>query len=330
MNVFMKEVAEQPQALKDTLEANRGNYLSLDLNRPLLFTGMGSSLAAGQLAALYLNAKGYPAAAVDTSELLHYQIPMLKHYQPIIVSQSGESYEACRLAAQLSEYTAITNTPQSTLAQGASQVFYTAAGKEESITATKTFTSTAGLLLQLCSQWVNAPLEQALFQAVSKLETAIKEEEISSRIGNFLSEDRPLFLLGRGPSVITSDLGALLLKEAARMQTESLSLGQFRHGPFELLADSFQCILFNPKGTTESLNHNFAIEIAELGGKVVYVSDQALTHPNVLSIQLNSIDDFVSPLIYAYVVQMATAALSQKKGLFLGQATLLSKVTKKE
>ncbi|MDN4073874.1 SIS domain-containing protein [Fictibacillus terranigra] len=328
--MFMKEVAEQPQALKDTLESNRGNHLSLDLNRPLLFTGMGSSLAAGQLAALYLNAKGYPALALDTSELLHYQLPMLQHYQTIIVSQSGESFEACQLAAQLKEYTAITNTPQSTLTSKASQVFYTLAGKEEAIAATKTFTSTAGLLLQLCSQWANEPLEDALVQAVSGLEAAINEQEIKNQIESFLSFDQPLFLLGRGPSVITSDLGALLLKEAARMHTESLSLGQFRHGPFELLADSFQCILFNPKGTTTSQNHNFAMEMAELGGKVVYVSDQVLTHPMVLSIQLKSIDEWVSPLIYCYAAQMATAALSQKKGLFLGQATLLSKVTTKE
>lgn len=333
MNVYLKEVYEQPTAIQITLEANKDQcIIHVDRNKPFLFTGMGSSLAAGQLVSLYLNSHGTVAASVDNSELLHYQTDILDQYNVVVISQSGESIEAIKLIERYPYVIGVTNTPGSSLALRAKEVFYTCAGKEEAITATKTFTTTAALLLQLASKTVQKNMEPSIFQVTKIMEKVLQERSsIGSKTAKFLNVQRPLMFLGRGPSVTTADLSSLLFKEGARVFTESLSLAQFRHGPFELLADEgFQCFFFNPFGKTFEINHKFAEEIADHGGKVVYISDQELIHPNVLSIQLESINEFVSPVVYAIVPQLAIAEISRQKGLVIGQAELLSKVTVKE
>ncbi|MCY9668376.1 hypothetical protein M5X11_26215 [Paenibacillus alginolyticus] len=137
--------------------------------------------------------------------------------------------------------------------------------------------------------------------------------------------------MGRGPSVTTADYDGLLLKETARMFTESLSVAQFRHGRFELVAEKFQCIFFNPPGPSYEANEAFAREIADQGGQVVYISNRAITHPTVSSITLvDAFNEFISPIIYVFFVQLIALEMSHRKGLVAGEAKLVGKVTGKE
>lgn len=332
MSLFYQEVLEQPKAIKDTIHGNADTELILTPNKPVLLSGMGSSLAASQLAALYMNSWGGMAQAIDSSELLHYQMEMLDQYNIFLSSQSGESVETKEVANKQRSAKAFTNSPGSSIANIASETYFTKATPEKAIASSKSFTTTVALMLYLSSKKFGESLEQEILQAADIIEEVLENrfEEIGEIISKTIDPNRPLLLIGRGPSVITAEQGGLTLKETARIFSESLSSAQFRHGPFELLKEQFQCVLFNPYGKTYELNVEMAKEIASYGGKVIYISDKPLEGENIESIQLNSIHEFVSPIIYSCVIQIAAIKLCEKKGLVAGEASLISKVTEKQ
>ncbi len=330
MSKFFEEVKQQPEAILNTISANQEKELKS--NKPLLLTGMGSSLAASELFVSLLNAKGIQAVALDNSELLYYYSDkFLNQYEIIITSQSGESFEARELAGRYEQVMAITNSPESTLDKSAQEVFYTQAGKEEAIASSKSFTTTVALMLQLGSKMVGEDFTEYIREAAKVISTHLERaDEYMEKIGSFLNPEKPLVLLGRGPSVYTARQGSLTLKETARIFAEALSAPQFRHGPFELLEEKLQAIFFNPKGNTYEINQKFVLEMADLGAKVLYVSDEAIEHENVLSLEIESINEYVSVIPYSLVVQLAAVELSKKRGLVAGEAKIISKVTGKE
>jgi glucosamine--fructose-6-phosphate aminotransferase (isomerizing) len=329
MSQFLAEVKEQPAAIRETVKRNAD--LAFESDKPLLFTGMGSSLAASELLVGYLQENGIQAVAVDNSELLYYHSDkFLDLHQVVVVSQSGESYEARKLAERY-PVTAVTNTEGSSLAKSAKRVLYTHAGKERAIASSKSFTTTVALMLLLGAKLAGRSLTEPLFAAADVLERELaREAELRERIASFLDPERPLELLGRGPSLCTARQGALTLKETARMYTEAMSAPQFRHGPFEIIKENLQAVFFNPKGATYEINRNYVLEMAGLGARVLYVSDEPLEHERICSIVMPSVHEYVSVIPYSLVTQLAAVELSARRGLVAGEAKLISKVTEKE
>lgn len=331
MSLFYEEVLEQPKAIKDTITGNIGTQFSIDPKKPILFSGMGSSLAASQLAALYVNSFGGMAHAIDSSELLHYQMEMLDHYNVFVSSQSGESVETRVVVNKNKTVKAFTNSPGSSIAEGACETYYTKATPEKAIASSKSFTTTVALMLYLASKQYGESLEKDILRAADVVDEVLTNsfDEVGEIIKT-IDPDRPLLLIGRGPSVTTAEQGGLTLKETARIFSESLSSAQFRHGPYELLKEQFQCFLFNPYGKTYELNKEMAKEIADYGGKVIYISDEHLDYKNIESIKIDSVNEFISPIIYSSVTQIAAVKLSEKKGLVAGEASIISKITGRE
>ena len=89
MNKFLKEILEQPDAIDNTLEY----YISSDGKKALeklkkkvdsehfeqiIFTGMGSSYFASHAASTLFNSMGTGSFSINSSELLHYNMSLLK------------------------------------------------------------------------------------------------------------------------------------------------------------------------------------------------------------------------------------------------------------
>ncbi|WP_047153191.1 SIS domain-containing protein [Aneurinibacillus tyrosinisolvens] len=330
MSKFYEEVFEQPQVIRNTIHFNKESSFT-NAGKPYLFTGMGSSLAASELLTAYFNQHGISSIAIDNSELLHYYTAMLEQHYVVVVSQSGESFEAKEIVKRYPHAVSVTNTKGSTVADHVYHVFYTYAQKEEAIASSKSFTTTVALLLLLGSKAAGLTMEDDLYKAADVLEKELeKADEYKKQIGEALDPNRPLLLLGRGPSVFTARQGALTLKETARMYTEAMSASQFRHGPFELIKENLQVLFFNPKGKTYEINQRYVLEMAELGAKMLYVSDEKLNHKNICSLAIPSVNEYVSTIPYSLVTQLAAVELSAQKGLVAGQAELISKVTGRE
>lgn len=331
MSIFYEEVKQQPSAIRDTIRQNEDLKIQQP-SKPWLFTGMGSSLNASELLVLYLNSYGIQASAIDNSELLYYYSnEFFNKHHVFVTSQSGESFEARELSKQYPNITGITNSKESSLDNQASRVLYTFAGKEEAIASSKSFTTSVALLLLIGSKIAGKDLASDLYQTADILEEHLSHSvKYQQQMSEWINPNHPLVLLGRGPSIYTAKQGSLTLKETARMYVEAMSAPQFRHGPFELIKEKLQAVFFNPKGITYDINRKYVLEMAQLGAKILYVSDEALEHENISSIVIPSVNEMVSVIPYSLVIQLAAVELSKQRGLVAGEAELISKVTRKE
>ena len=152
-DLFLTEICESPSALLGTArtlgeQADKFERVRTLLGgRRLVLTGMGSSADAVTALASVLGRRGVEANTIHTAELLHYRMNALAPESAVVaVSQSGESVEAVRMAAELRKkegvpLVAVTNGPQSPLAEEAAVSIDLGAGDERG-PSSKTYVST--------------------------------------------------------------------------------------------------------------------------------------------------------------------------------------------
>jgi glucosamine--fructose-6-phosphate aminotransferase (isomerizing) len=161
---YLRDILDQPAALKDTLEGFRRNDALFsqigEMRRKghsrIVLTGMGSSLHALYPLELKLIAQGEIAMRADMSELI-YSMPTLLESGALIVavSQSGRSAEVVRLLemrAQRWTVVGVTNTADSPLGSQADIVLLTHCGSEFSVSA-KTYLGTLAALEIFGAAW---------------------------------------------------------------------------------------------------------------------------------------------------------------------------------
>lgn len=340
---YLSDILEQPKVLQSVVESykdeahwqflikkQKGHY------QQIILTGMGSSYYALFPTWLYLNRQGIPAIQIEASELVHYGLDMLTERSLlIIVSQSGESVEIRRLVEAVQgkvTIVSITNQRDNFLASQSSLPLWTEAGSEVPV-ATKTYTSclvvlhllarslTGSLTPQDYVDLINVADQMALLLQnwSSWLEPAVKHLQSAS----FLS------LLGRGPAVASAMTGALVFKEAVRLNAVGLSGGQFRHGPMEAVSSEIGVILFANQGRTLELSQRLATEIASHEGRVVLVG-QAVADPAVVNLPLPKTDESLSPILEILAVQLLANQFAEKAGIVPGQFRWSGKVIRTE
>jgi glucosamine--fructose-6-phosphate aminotransferase (isomerizing) len=258
---MLKEIYEQPQAVRDTLaERVRGGKLELeDLGlteleiqnlRRMVILATGTAYHAGVVGRYVIEEWARLPCEPDIASEWRYRNPVLSRDTLVVaISQSGETRDtihAVRLARESGARTvAITNLMGTQITREVDHVLYTRAGMEVSVAATKTFTAQVALLdllaLRLAQVRKTLPEEEiaALVAEVSSLPEKIAAyldgdhpiEEIAQR-----HYKKPFFLyLGRHIGLPICLEGALKLKEISYIPTEAYSAGEMKHGPIALL-----------------------------------------------------------------------------------------------
>lgn len=341
---FLEEILSQPRVLRATLD----RYLEDEtLLRPVrgvveqkkydlvVLTGMGSSYFAFYPACIYLNQHGLPAVMVEASELLHYYQELISdRVLVVLASQSGETVEVKRLLDEVGARTymiSVTNHAENYVARNSDLPLLLYAGQEKG-PASKTYTSTMGVLL-LCAMALTSSMDKRkvreLFAAVEAMEGFLERwEESIDRLAAFLGPVDRLSLLGRGPSLGSAMAGSLILKEAAKVQAEGISAGQFRHGPLEVASSGFGAAVFAQKGRTRDINLRIAHDIARFGGRVVIVgNDEEYPGKRTLNLRLPVLEELYSPLVEIVPIQLLAWRLAVEKGLQPGTFDQAGKVT---
>jgi glutamine---fructose-6-phosphate transaminase (isomerizing) len=258
---MLKEIYEQPQAVRDTLaERVRGGKLELedfglsDLEmqnlRRMVILATGTAYHAGVVGRYVIEEWARLPCEPDIASEWRYRNPVLSRDTLVVaISQSGETRDtihAVRLARESGARTiAITNLMGTQITREVDHVLYTRAGMEVSVAATKTFTAQVVLLdllaLRLAQVRKTLPEDEIarLLAEVSSLPEKIAAyldgdhpiEEIAQR-----HYRKPFFLyLGRHIGLPICLEGALKLKEISYIPTEAYSAGEMKHGPIALL-----------------------------------------------------------------------------------------------
>ena len=221
---------------------------------------------------------GVPIASVGPSIASIYARQLrVKNSVCLAVSQSGKSpdiVDMARMSQTGGALTiAMTNTPDSPLAQVADHTLDLHAGPELSVAATKTFVTSAVAGVWLLAEWAqDAELCAAIQNLPGALEAAVRVDwsAVSAAVGDRNS----IFCLGRGPAYAISNEAALKFKETCQIHAESYSSAEVLHGPVSIVDGGFPVIAFASADAAEPALATVADEIAAKGARVFATTDR--------------------------------------------------------
>jgi glutamine---fructose-6-phosphate transaminase (isomerizing) len=263
-----KEIDEQPAAIRDTLAGRlQGGRLQLDELRvsddtlrevsKVFVVACGTAFHSGLVAKYAIEHWTRLPVEIEIASEFRYRDPVLgADTLTLAVSQSGETIdtlEAARHARrQGSQVLAVTNTVGSSLAREADAVFYTHAGPEIGVAASKTF-STQMVAQELVALYL-AQVRGALFpQEVAevlaeldalpaKVRRAIGLDPAVREIAASLAEARDVLFIGRHTGYPAALEGALKLKELSYIHAEGYPAGELKHGPIALIEEGLPVV----------------------------------------------------------------------------------------
>ncbi|MEO8094275.1 MAG: SIS domain-containing protein [Pseudolysinimonas sp.] len=319
-DLFLREILEQPRAMRSAADGMLAQQPLLDrvgsmVNEsvhPLVLTGMGSSFDAALALSSVLARAGRATICVTAAELVHFQLPAI---QPgsvvVIVSQSGLSAEAVRLARQLRErgrmtIVSITNGLDSELSRLADIALDMGAGTEIG-PSTKTFAATMVVLAALDASigseqhdGLTATLMSARL-AADRLELALGEpEERAAAVASWWGDRAGLVFVGRGAGLAAAELAALVIKESAHVGAFALESAEFRHGPMEMAGPDLAVAIIDIEPVTSHLEEGLAADLKKAGAAVMRIGIGGEEG------RLNRVDPVGHPLLDA---ALATAPL---------------------
>mgnify|MGYP005893651947 FL=1 len=258
---MMKEIHEQPKAVRDTLasaiQAGQIQYDKLgltpqelgDLNA-VYIVGCGSAYHVGVTAQYVLEDLARIPVRVELASEFRYRTPLLPEKTlVIIISQSGETADSLAALRQAKQYgastLAIVNVVGSTIAREADHVFYTLAGPEIAVATTKAYSTqlAASYVLAIALAKARGTLaEEDAARMIGELETLPdkieKLLENKERIQWFASKQvaaKDIFFIGRGIDYAISLEGSLKMKEISYIHSEAYAAGELKHGTISLI-----------------------------------------------------------------------------------------------
>ncbi len=258
---MMKEIHEQPKAVRDTLNSvlvdGRLDMSAVGLSDEdikkidkICIVACGSAYHVGVAAQYVIEDLAQIPVRTELASEFRYRKPLLSQNElVIIVSQSGEtadSLAALRLAKEKGIKTlGIVNVVGSSIAREADNVFYTLAGPEIAVATTKAYSTQliASYCLAIQFAKVRGTIDEVKYQELlaelallpEKIQKIIEDKE---RIQWFAAKQlnaKDIFFIGRGLDYAVSLEGSLKMKEISYIHSEAYAAGELKHGTISLI-----------------------------------------------------------------------------------------------
>ena len=267
---------------------------------------------------------------------LYQQPPQLRGALVIGISQSGQSPDIVNVVAEGKRQgrptLAITNEPDSPLAQTADFVINIQAGEETAVAATKTYTSQLLAIAMLSAAWSQANDRFAAIEKLADWGTAVlAHDEMIGQLAQRYRYMRQCVVLGRGYNYATAFEWSLKLKELTYVIAEPYSSADFRHGPIAIVERGFPIMAVAPTGPVLPDMHELLQALAEekQAELLVISNDKAtLALANSPIALPQDLPEWLSPLVTIILAQLFSYHLTTVKGYNTEAPRGLSKVTK--
>lgn len=332
---FYTEMMEQPAAVKRLLEAfetqeyreqvsNLQEMMRAAAPARFLFAGMGSSLYASYIACSILRRAGIHAYALEARELASFDSPIIDENTILVgVSQSGNSMETVALCEKYRDFpnlAVITNLKTSNLYKYGRAKFHLEAG-EEKHTATKSYTNTVLAILYI-SYVITGKDTAALLAEAGKL-TDVMEKLLAmpvEPIADFWKGSTYTALVGSGVSYCTASHAALVMMEAAHVNAAHYSVGQFIHGPIEIINEQFCSIIFDFEPAVRDQLDRVIEYTLKFGGRVLLFTQRKdmPEHECLMTIAVDCENGLLAPLVEILPIETMTLEIGRRAGLCPG------------
>ena len=258
---MMKEIHEQPKAVKDTLSSVIKND-AIDLSavpltdeeiqryEQIYIVACGSAWHVGMAAQYVLEDLAQVPVRVElASEFRYRKMPLNKNSLVIVVSQSGETADtlaALRMAKEKGLDTmAVVNVVGSSIAREADKVFYTLAGPEISVATTKAYSAQIAAMYCLAVQFAKdrGTIDEEkyryyiheLLTLPEKIDKILEDKERIQWFAAKQANAHDVFFVGRGIDYAVCLEGSLKLKEISYIHSEAYAAGELKHGTISLI-----------------------------------------------------------------------------------------------
>ncbi len=355
---MLKEIAEQPTAVADTL---LGHFVDgrivLDEQRlseqelrevdKVFVVACGTAYHSGLLAKYAIEHWTRLPVEVEVASEFRYRDPVLDRGTLVVaISQSGETadtLEAVRHAKeQKAKVLAICNTNGSQIPREADAVLYTRAGPEVGVASTKTFLAqiTANYLVGLAlaqARGTKYPDEvqreyddlEAMPALVSQV---LADIEPVAELGRRFAKSSAVLFLGRHVGYPVALEGALKLKELAYMHAEGFAAGELKHGPIALIEDDLPVIVVMPSPKNAAVLHAKLLsnirEIQTRGATTIVIAEEGDETVRPYAdhlIEIPAVSTLLQPLLSTIPLQVFAAAVARARGYDVDKPRNLAK-----
>ena len=352
---MLKEIYEQPEVIKDTLQGRiaKDKLLEqafgieakaiLDKTKAVQIVACGTSYHAGMVAKYLIEGiSNVPCRVEVASEFRYRKFVVQPDTLLVTISQSGETADtlaALRLAKTLGYASTMTicNVAQSSLVRESDLALMTEAGPEVGVASTKAFTTQLVALVLLTIALarrhnLNEQTETEMISALHSLPALLKEvlkldKPIQKMSEAFADKHHALFL-GRGVQWPVAMEGALKLKEISYIHAESYPAGELKHGPLALVDSEMPIVAVAPNDELlEKLKSNLE-EVQARGGQLFVFADQNSgfdSGDGITVIKLPQVPDLIAPIIYTIPLQLLSYHVAVLKGTDVDQPRNLAK-----
>ncbi|MER7667843.1 glutamine--fructose-6-phosphate transaminase (isomerizing) [Kitasatospora sp. NPDC096128] len=356
---MLKEIAEQPKAVADTLLGRIGTdgRLTLDELRisdadlrsvdKVVIVACGTAFHAGMIAKYAIEHWTRIPCEVEVASEFRYRDPIMGPGTLVIaISQSGETMDtlmALRHAReQGAKVLAICNTNGSTIPRESDAVLYTHAGPEVAVASTKAFLTqlVACYLVALYlgqvrgTKWGDEifTIIRELGDAPKQVEQVLETMEPVRELARSLADARSVLFLGRHVGFPVALEGALKLKELAYMHAEGFAAGELKHGPIALIEEGLPVVVVVPSPRGRSILHDKIVsniqEIRARGARTIVIAeegDEAVVPYADHLIRIPATPTLLQPLVSTVPLQVFACELATAKGHEVDQPRNLAK-----
>ena len=333
---MMKEIHEQPEALRNTVRPRMVNGLPdfsadnvddsiFDGIHRIIITACGTAMHSGLMGKNMIERLCRIPVTVDIASEFRYQNPILNENTLLItISQSGETADtlaALRLAKEQGAKTlSVVNVKGSSIARESDYVLYTHAGPEIAVASTKAYSVQVSVMYLIAFRFalylgtINeqeaASYMTTMMDTFDKVEDVLGYDSQTERIAKRLTQSNDVFFLGRGLDYALSCEGSLKLKEISYIHSEAYAAGELKQ------PDVYAKIISNVQ------------EVRSRGARVILITgpdaavDTALCDYHIV---LPETDPLFSPFVSTVVLQYLAYYVSVAKGLNVDQPRNLAK-----
>ena len=351
---MMKEIHEQPKAVRDTLNSILHDGV-IDLQtmglteeemrdtQQIYMIGCGSAYHVG-VAAQYAveDLAQVPVRVELASEFRYRRLLVGEKTLVVIISQSGEtadSLAALRAAKEHGAKTlAIVNVVGSSIAREADHVLYTLAGPEIAVATTKAYSTQLAATYVLALAFAQArgtvtaeefrKLTAELATIPEKIEKLLEHKERIQWFASKRANMEHAFFIGRGLDYAAGLEGSLKMKEISYIHSEAYPAGELKHGTISLIEEDTLVIGLL---TQQALYEKTLSNLLECKSRGAYL--MALTMEGNYSIEdsadfviyIPKTDSHFAPSLAVIPLQLLGYYLSVSKGLDVDKPRNLAK-----
>jgi glucosamine--fructose-6-phosphate aminotransferase (isomerizing) len=354
---MLKEIAEQPRAIADTLLGRLGEAGELVLDEVRLsdqelrdidkvfVVACGTAYHAGLIAKYAIEHWTRLPVEVELASEFRYRDPVLdRSTLVVVISQSGETMDtlmALRHAKdQKARVLAICNANGSTIPRESDAVLYTHAGPEVAVASTKGFLTQlvacylVGLFLAQVRGIKYADEVGSVVEQLRRLPDAVAEVlagmEPVRELARSLADQNTILFLGRHVSYPVALEGALKLKELAYIHAEGFAAGELKHGSIAVIDQGTPVITVVP--SPQSPLHGKTVsniqEVRARGARTIVIAEEG--DDDVLPfadhvIRVPRTPTLLAPVVTTVPLQVFACEIADTRGFDVDQPRNLAK-----